>query len=319
MDAYVAIALSAHRLVAIVVCFVAPSVIGAPPAGQQLEIADAMLSVAQEIEVSAATSGLLQQLLVREGSMAAQGKVLLEVDDRRAAIIANQALVDLKQAAARAKDDVKHRHAIKSKELADSEHQRAIAIDNASPSSVSDRELNRLRLAAEVAGLEVERAEQDQRMATYEWRHKQEAYRLAQQELKDHHVAAPVTGLVVKVHKQPGEWVNRGDPVLTLVGIDRLRAEGFLPVGQASLDLVGAPAQFTTTMEDGRTLLAQGRVAFVSPRADPVTALATVWIDLQVKDRRLRPGLRGALRITALANEQPPLVSHAEISNVSAE
>ena len=269
----------------------------AQPARAYIEAADAILTIAEEVEVSAAAAGRLQVLTVREGSLVTKGDRLLGVDDRRARLAEGQALIEVKRAANQAKSDVSKRHAAKASELAESEYQRALAIDAESPSSVSDRELNRLRLAAEVAELEVEKAVEQQQLARFESQLKQDAHRLAQQETADHLVDAPIAGLVVEVHRRPGEWVERGDPVVTLVRVDRMRAEGFVPVAQATFDLTGQPAAFQTTLADGERLVARGKVVFVSPKADPVSALARVWVEFPAKDRRLRPGLRGSIRI----------------------
>lgn len=277
-----------------------------PSAPRKIEAADALLTIAEEVDVSAATAGVLVELRAREGAMLKQGEPLLRVDDRRAELAVSQAFVELQRAKDEAETEVAKRHAAKAKELADSEHQRALAIDAASPSSVSDRELDRLRLAAEVAGLEVETAAHRQKLTRYDLRLKQEAYRVVEQELAEHRVAAPLAGLVVRVHKRPGEWVDRGEPVVTIVRVDRLRAEMVLPVAEATLDLTGSPAEFTTPSASGEAVTAKGRVVFVSPRADPVTALARVWVELPVTDRRLRPGLRGAVRIFPSKVSAPP-------------
>ncbi|MEM6329520.1 MAG: HlyD family efflux transporter periplasmic adaptor subunit [Planctomycetota bacterium] len=281
-------------------CYAAPA--GPAPA------AEAILSIAEEVQVSAATQGVLLKLDASEGTLLAAGQPLLEIDGRRERLALAQAEVELRRAAEQAASDVDRRHALKAKELADSEYRRALDIDAASPSSISDRELNQLRLSAEVAAIEVERAEQDRQIAGHELRLKQEALRLARLDLDNHRVAAPIAGMVVEVHRRPGEWVNRGDPVVTIVRVDRLRAEALLPVAQATLDLVGRPAEFATAAGQQR-VTATGHVVFVNPKADPVTAQARVWVELSVEDRRLRPGLRGAIRILPAGAPQPPAIA----------
>lgn len=273
--------------------------------------ADAMLTIAAEVEVSATAEGVLRDVAVREGSLVARGDALLRVDDRRAQLAGERAALELQRAAEEARSDVKVRHAQKANELARSEHQRALAIDAASPSSVSDRELDRLRLSSEAAGLDVERAEHERRMTTLAWRLSRAAHRVAQQDIADHAAAAPIAGLVVEVHKRAGEWVGRGDPVVTLVRVDRLRAEAFVHVSLATLDLTGARAVFRTELPSGEAIQAAGEVVFVSPKADPVSSLARVWMELPVTDRRLRPGLRGTVSIDPTAGGSAPEADEA--------
>lgn len=280
-----------------------------PPA--TITLSDAILTIAEEVEVSAGASGRLRELSVREGSLVAEGDALLRVDDRLARLASERAAIELARAAAEAQSDVKARHAAKASELAQSEHRRALAIDAASPASVSDRELDRLRLSADVAELDVERAQHERRMARLELKLGEQAQRVARLEQEQHSVAAPIAGLVVELHKRPGEWADRGEPVLTLVRVDRLRAEGFLHVSRATIDLIGAGAVFRVELPGGETLVAPGEVAFVSPRADPVTALARVWVEFPVTDRRLRPGLRGSVTITPAAPQRIAAVESA--------
>lgn len=254
---------------------------------------DALLTVAEEVEVSAAAEGVLTEVSVREGKLVERGQVLLRVDDRSAKLARDQAKARLDRADAEARSDVPIRQAEKARELAQSEHQRAVEIDRVSPASVSDRELARLRIAAEAAALDVERAEQDRQLARLELRRAEADFLAAEKDLTDCVAVSPIAGLVVQRHKQRGEWVARGEPVVTVVSVDRLRAEALVPAAAAPLGLVGARAAFTTRPAGDPPLTVTGEVVFVSPRADPVTSLARVWVELPATDPRLRPGLRG--------------------------
>ncbi|MEN1678839.1 MAG: HlyD family efflux transporter periplasmic adaptor subunit [Planctomycetota bacterium] len=283
--------MKSHVVPAIAAALLAASAASAQPPGRE-----ALLKVAQEVEVSAAVEGVLTEVAVREGALVDRGERLLRVDDRGARLALEQARARLERADAEARSDVPILQAQKARELARSEYQRAVDIDRASPSSVSDRELARLRLAAEAADLDVQRAEEDRQMARIEWKRAKADFAAAEKELADCLAVSPITGLVVQRHKQQGEWVGRGEPVVTVVSVDRLRAEALVPAAEAPLTLVGQPAVFTTSLGDGSTIDAEGKVVFVSPRADPVTSLARVWVELPATDRRLRPGLRGAVR-----------------------
>lgn len=284
----------AWALVAALLC----AALATPVRGQPITARGAMLTIAEEVSVSAEAAGVLREVLVGEGSLVARGDRLLAVDDRHARLAEQRAKADLRRADAEAASDVLIRQAQKKRELAVSEYERAVAIDRVSPASVSDRELDRLRLSAEAATLDVERAKHDRRLAELDRERTRQAYRITRQELADRVAVAPIDGLVIQLHKQAGEWVDRGTPVATLVRVDRLRAEALLPVAAAPLDLVGRRAVFQIASGGGHPpVAAEGRVVFVSPKADPVTALARVWVHLPADGGRLRPGLRGDVRI----------------------
>lgn len=261
-----------------------------------LTMNDALLVLAEEVEVAATAAGVIEELTVREGSLVQADQLLLRVDNRRAQVSLAQAKIDLEIAAKEADADVKQRHARKASDLARSEYERAVAIDSASPASVSDRELERLRLAAEVAELEVERTGHERQVARLKQKLQQQAVEIAQHDERVHHVSAPIDGLVVELEKRLGEWVERGDTVAKIVRVDRMRAEGFLPVDSAALDLTGSAAAFRAVVA-GKPVTARGQVVFVDPKADPVSSLARVWVEFDVSDTRLRPGLRGEVRI----------------------
>ncbi len=93
-----------------------------------------------------------------------------------------------------------------------------------------------------------------------------------------------------------GEWVEIGAPVLRLVAVDKLRAEGFLPVEQASAELVGKRVTFVSTVGQ-QTMQATGELRFVSPEMDPVTRQVRVWAALDNTDGAFRPGQQGTMTI----------------------
>jgi multidrug efflux pump subunit AcrA (membrane-fusion protein) len=118
---------------------------------------------------------------------------------------------------------------------------------------------------------------------------------LAAAELKQdqHSVTAPFAGTVVMVRARIGEWVEVGSPVLRLVAVDKLRAEGFLTVQDVGSDLVGHEVIFHG--ESGS--IAKGRLRFVSPEMDAVSRQVRVWAELNNGEGKLRSGEQGSLEI----------------------
>ena len=99
------------------------------------------------------------------------------------------------------------------------------------------------------------------------------------------------------------EWITlkrlpsvAGAPVLRLVAVDKLRAEGFLPAEQASPELVGKRVTFVSTIGQ-QSMQATGELRFVSPEMDPVTRQVRVWAALDNSDGAFRPGQQGTMTI----------------------
>jgi macrolide-specific efflux system membrane fusion protein len=114
--------------------------------------------------------------------------------------------------------------------------------------------------------------------------------------LQQHQLRAPFAGIVVLVRGRIGEWVEVGVPVLRLVAVDKLRAEGFLQVGQATADLVGRPVQIEFGSAAKRVQVT-GILRFVSPEMDPVTKQVRIWAEVPNADGLLCPGQQGTLEI----------------------
>lgn len=102
-------------------------------------------------------------------------------------------------------------------------------------------------------------------------------------------VRAPFAGQVSARPVNPGEAVNPGQTVVTLVDSRYLDLRGQVPVDQASRVRVGQPAEFTLTAFPGRTFT--GTVARVDPVADPGTRQVGVTLRLPNEDGVLIAGM----------------------------
>ncbi|MDG2223276.1 MAG: HlyD family efflux transporter periplasmic adaptor subunit, partial [Rubripirellula sp.] len=84
---------------------------------------------------------------------------------------------------------------------------------------------NTFQLGIERYTIERDAAVADLRIATLDIEFSRQKQKLAELALKNHQVLAPWDGVIAKRFHQQGEWVKRGDPVLRLIRLDRLRAE----------------------------------------------------------------------------------------------
>jgi HlyD family secretion protein len=86
-----------------------------------------------------------------------------------------------------------------------------------------------------------------------------------QTRIDDATLTSPVLGRVLYRVAEPGEVLAAGGKVLTLVNLDDVYMEIFLPSEQAAAIKIGAEARITVDFEPGRA--AAGYVSFVSPEA----------------------------------------------------
>ncbi len=259
-----------------------------------VRIDSVLLKVIEETEVAAGKEGVIAKIHVREGAAVNEGDPLAQLDDDEARLAAEKSRIEAEIAARRAGNDVNVRFARKSLAVAQAELRRARESAERYAASVSKSELDRLQLVAERAELEVEQAEHEASIAALTAKIKQNELQRATEEVDERRITAPAAGVVVSVARSAGEWVKPGDPVVRLVRIDRLRAEGFLNAQYATQDLTGTPVRLLVE-QGGRRIERPGTVVFLSPEIDPVNGQVRVWAEIDNAAIDLRAGMRGTL------------------------
>jgi macrolide-specific efflux system membrane fusion protein len=158
--------------------------------------------------------------------------------------------------------------------------------------TISQTELDRLRLDAEKADLALRQAKHDLEIAKLTWQLKQNEAEFAARSVERRRITAPLTGVVVEVNRRRGEWVEPGHKVLRIVRLDRLQAEGFLDVRQAR-GLVGR----RVTLRAGEDLPQPyvGQIVFVSPEVDPINHQVRILAEIENPDLTLQPGIHATL------------------------
>lgn len=283
----------AFRLDVLVLACLLPSALGAQP----IEVEAVLLAPIQEVEVPAQEAGLLQRVLVAEGALVKQGDLLAQIDDTDACLQKKRAEVELDNARRNAGNDVKVRVANKSAEVAQAELQRGLESQNRYPKSVSETEIGRLRLAAEHAKLQVEQAKYELETAQLALRVQENQLQQAARQIERRRILAPVSGRVVQIFRQPGEWVEPGQAIARVLRIDRLKAVGALEGGRLGSDPTGRAVTLHVDVPQRGSVEFQGRVTFIHSEVNPVNGQLDFWAEIENPDLQLRPGLRASLTI----------------------
>jgi macrolide-specific efflux system membrane fusion protein len=290
-----------RSLVTLLFVVVAVTYRSASHAGQPLVIGAVVLRPLVEAEVPARQLGALARVTAEEGAAVDADELLASLDDRTAALKVKQAKLERDQAETKAKNALSIEYADKALAVARAELARSQESNEKFPNSISNSQLDVERLTVEKLELERRQAQHELDLAQFDLDLKENALAAAELELELHAVRAPFAGVVALVRGRVGEWVHPGTPVLRLVAIDRLRAEGFAPADGATDALVGATVQFLVGDGSGddeeRPLTFEGRIRFVSPEVDPIAGQVRIWAEIDNAHRRLRPGLQGRLLI----------------------
>jgi HlyD family secretion protein len=113
----------------------------------------------------------------------------------------------------------------------------------------------------------------------------------SQASLKDLEIKAPFNGTITRVNIHSGEWVVPGQPIITLVDVERLRVET-TDLSERDVPQVKVGQVVTVTVK-ALNLSLKGRVSQVSPVADILggDVVYKTTIDLDSRPPELRAGM----------------------------
>ena len=153
------------------------------------------------------------------------------------------------------------------------------------------------RLASLVAENLVSRQEYDNSVTAYEAAKQQ--LELARIALQKSSVTAPLAGVLDARLVERGEYLKVGDPVAVVVQVDRLKALVDVPEKDVRYFHVGEEVRVIQAQIDtGAEISRPGRLIHLAYKADPLTRTYRAKIEVDNRDRQLRPGM--IVRIEAL-------------------
>ena len=276
---------------ALCLCLTATRATGQSP----ILVPEATVKLLYDAQVSAREAGVIVEIPVVEGQLIGAGDLIVQVDPARSLREQSIAELEYQIADVESRNDINLRFADKQTEVSAAEYARSLAAVRRFAKSVSQTELNELKLVAERSELAQEQAALELEVAKLTAKLRGDQRDLAGLRLADHAVLSPSRGMVVDLLPQVGEWVQPGTPIARVIRLDVLRVEAFIDDSYYSADLLGRQVTFHASNIDGSSW--RGRVVFVSPEIEPVTAQIRIWADVENHDGRLLPGLRGELQL----------------------
>ncbi len=111
----------------------------------------------------------------------------------------------------------------------------------------------------------------------------------AQEQLEHTVVRAPYSGIVVERHVEPGETANPGQPLMTGLSLERLRAIAQVP--QSHIVSVRQLARARVIFPTEGNASVEGDTLTISPYADPVSHTFNVRVDLPEGQHGVYPGM----------------------------
>lgn len=261
------------------------------------KIPNCLVSLIRSVEIAAKRSGSLATIEVREGSTVAAGQLLASLDKGQAEMQCDVARAELESAKARAASVLEIESAEALYRSAATEYQASVDANRLSPRSYSVVQLDKLQLAAKDAQLRIQAAKLEQAIEVIDERVAAAKVRLAEIEIADRTIIAPMEGQVVEIFRQKDEWVEVGRPLMRIVQLDRLRVEAFVRFAEhAPEELVGRKLQASVVVASGETKTFPGTITFVNPLLQQ-GGRYRIWAEVENKGLQLRPGVEVELEI----------------------
>ena len=260
-------------------------------------VESALLRVVQQVATPARAEGVLGTIHVMEGDLVVAGDLLAEVDAAEAKLRHYVTKIELEVAKHQSANLVAIRSKKKAIQFAREEFLRMKHAAEKLPGSVSKSEVEETEYQVAQAELELEQANHEHRSHLLTKQLKEAEQDLAAHRIGLHKISAPITGLIVEILKQQGEWVEPGEDVMRIMRIDRLRAEGLVDLEDATRNLNDAQAEIMVEIAGRPEVRASGRVVFIHPEVNPVNGRVRVRVEFENPGARLLPGMRAKLAI----------------------
>lgn len=259
----------------------------------------AILKTIESTAVASQVAGIMQNLSIKEGSRVHQGEEIARIRDVTVRLQLERSQTAVEVARRKQESDIDQQIAMKSQAVATNEYQRAMDSNSRVNNVYPPNEIDRLKLILDRSILETQRAEYQREIACLETSLAEAEVKQNQELLQRHRVTAPCAGMVVAVEKRIGEWVEPGTVIAKIVEIDRLRVEGFLNAADAAPGYIGSKASVLVEIA-GHPVEVEGELVFISPDANPVSGQVRVFIEVENRDQKLRPGLRPTVHLKGL-------------------
>ncbi|MEM1049740.1 MAG: HlyD family efflux transporter periplasmic adaptor subunit [Pseudomonadota bacterium] len=219
---------------------------------------------AEQVEIAPTLVGRVERVMAAEGSMVASGDVLVEMDTDELAAALDRAKAEVAlahQVKAEAKAVVIQRNSELRRASHELERGRTLLDGQNISRSVFEERETTYQVAEAVLGAAMARvATADSQIAASE-----AEVRRIEAQIEDSTLFAPMPGRVLYRLAEPGEVVGAGGPILTLLSLEDVYMEVFLPAQEAGLLPIGAEARIVLDALPDFAIPAT--VSFVSPEA----------------------------------------------------
>lgn len=256
----------------------------------------AQTSLSQNTVIASPFSGVVDDVNVTEGQTVRREMLLVQLNPELGERELAAARAAFEAARLESGNDVGVRYAKRTLQVREHKLRQSHLANDTYAGAVTAMELEELRLEVDQAALAIEQAEHDLRVSAAKAAEHAAEMDIAQARLGQHSIRSPISGMVVQIDVQAGEWVEAGKPLARIISLDPMRVECLVDGRRYGRELIGRDVTFTPT-DSRRDEVYHGEVVFVSPELHPVTGQVRLWATLRNPDGTLGAGTPGRLAV----------------------
>ena len=258
----------------------------------------ALVTVLQDRNIAARETGLISKVHFKAGEFIDASSVLAELEATQARLKVEEAQIQYNKAVEAASSDLESRAARKSLDVSKAELARAQAANKQFSKSISQTEIDRLRLTTERAELLIEQSEQTTRLAKLEADIRRNQLDFAQHTLDRHRISTPISGMVIQVSFHPGEWVETGKSIARVLRLNRLGCEGRIAADAVDVSMIGSPVRITIRPPNRKSVTMSGQLTFVDPQVSLIKKDVLIKAEFDNTKLTILPGMAAEIEIT---------------------
>ena len=240
-----------------------------------------------DVKVSVPLDGIVESIYVREGSYIKKGQKILKLKNRLQQLELNRRKV-IWQDKAQLNAALKNREIQKS--LLDSTRE---LYDQTR--AVSQQELQLLESKFHTLNGDIQMRRENEKKEKIE-------YTIARQLLSKYLISSPISGVVIEMGLQKGEWAKSGKPFVRIVNTNTCFIDINIDEAYSSKLKVGNKINFTVQT---KSVIAKkkGKITFISPVADMASGLVRIKIQFPNRKNRVTPGLSATINIDSFSKK----------------
>lgn len=254
---------------------------------RELVIERGLVTLIHDNKVPANEAGMLTGLSVEEGQSVEQDDIVAQIDNR--SVEARRQIAEAEELAAKAQaeNEAEIEVAEKAVEVTKAEYDQSVEIRKVNKAAVADTQLRKDLFNWQKSIAQVKQAKNEKHIAGLTFNAKKAQHNAASIELDLRQVRSPFRGQVVEVMKRPGDWVTVGEPIMHIVGLDKVRVKGFVLMsganGASDEEVLGKDVTITVFGAGERKHTVKGKIGFASPVIEGVGSSRQfrIWADVQ--------------------------------------